>query len=139
EVLPGDSGRTLPAVLHDRGGFTHSEAKGLIDAGAVRGPLEGTQQHGSRATRRTPVLRPGEDARRVVTGERYEVRLDPGRRYRPKPGPRPGTGYKVVHDDRDLLVVEKEPRLLSVPTPLRQDEDSLVERLLESERERGVR
>src|SRR5207247_9511009 len=67
------------------------------------------------------------------------ARGDPARRYRPKPPPRPGAGYKVIHEERDLLVVEKQPRLLSVPTPLRQEEDSLVERLLESERARGVR
>jgi 23S rRNA pseudouridine1911/1915/1917 synthase len=121
EVQPGDSGRTLPAVLHDRGGFSHSEARGLIDAGVVRN------------------IRPGDYAHRVTAGERYELRLEPGRRYRPKPPPRPGPGYKVIHEDRDLFVVEKEPRLLSVPTPLREKEDSLVERLLESERERGVR
>jgi 23S rRNA pseudouridine1911/1915/1917 synthase len=140
EILPGDAGRTLPAVLHDRGSFTHSEAKGLIDAGAVRGPLGGRrEEEGPRAGRRPLAVRPGDYARRVEAGERYEVRLEPGRRYRPKPPPRPGTGYKVVHEDRDLLVVEKEPRLLSVPTPLRENEDSLVERLLESERERGVR
>jgi 23S rRNA pseudouridine1911/1915/1917 synthase len=121
EVPSEDAGRTLPAVLHDRGGFTHKEARGLIDAGAVRG------------------VRAGEYAHRVAAGERYEVRVDPGRRYRPKPPVRPGTGYKVIHEERDLLVVEKQPRLLSVPTPLRQEEDSLVERLLESERARGVR
>ncbi len=132
-VPPDDAGRTLPAILHDRAGFSHSEAKGLIDAGAVRGSPRG------HAGERAPAVRPGDYARRVVAGERYEVRLEPGRRYRPKPRPRPGAGYKVVHEDRDLLVVEKEPRLLSVPTPLRQEEDSLVERLLESERERGVR
>ena len=120
-VPPEDAGRTLPAVLHDRGGFTHRAARGLIDAGAVRG------------------VRPGQYAQRVAAGERYEVRVDPARRYRPKPPPRPGAGYKVIHEERDLLVVEKQPRLLSVPTPLRQEEDSLVERLLESERARGVR
>jgi 23S rRNA pseudouridine1911/1915/1917 synthase len=120
-VPPEDAGRTLPAVLHDRGGFTHRAARGLIDAGAVRG------------------VRPGQYAQRVAAGERYEVRVDPDRRYRPKPPPRPGAGYKVIHEERDLLVVEKQPRLLSVPTPLRQEEDSLVERLLESERARGVR
>src|SRR5262249_37482598 len=37
-----------------------------------------------------------------------------------------------------LLVIDKGAELLSVPTELR-DEESLVERLLESERERGVR
>ena len=120
-VPPEDAGRTLPAVLHDRGGFTHRAARGLIDAGAVGG------------------VRPGEYAHRVAAGQRFEVRVDPARRYRPKPPPRPGAGYKVIHEERDLLVVEKQPRLLSVPTPLRQEEDSLVERLLESERARGVR
>src|SRR5256712_4723388 len=120
-VPPEDAGRTLPAVLHDRGGFTHRAARGLIDAGGVRG------------------VRPGQYAHRVAAGQRFEVRVDPARRYRPKPPPRPGAGYKVIHEERDLLVVEKQPRLLSVPTPLRQEEDSLVERLLESERARGVR
>jgi 23S rRNA pseudouridine1911/1915/1917 synthase len=121
EIAPQDSGRTLPAVLHDRLGLTHSEARGLIDAGAVRG------------------VAPGDHARRVVAGERFELRRETGRRYRPKPQPRPGKGYRILHADRDLLVVEKEPRLLSVPTPLRMEEESLVDRLLESERERGVR
>jgi 23S rRNA pseudouridine1911/1915/1917 synthase len=121
EVGREDAGRTLPAVLHDRGGFTHKEARGLIDAGAVSG------------------VRPGAYAHRVTAGERYEVRVEPGRRYRPKSPARPGVGYTIIHEERDLLVVEKQPRLLSVPTPLRQDEDSLVERLLESERARGVR
>jgi 23S rRNA pseudouridine1911/1915/1917 synthase len=98
----------------------------------VRGPLRGRAG-------KPAVVRPGDYAHRVAAGERYEMRLEPDRRYRPRPQPRPGTGYKVVHTDRDLLVVEKEARLLSVPTPLRQEEDSLVERLIESERERGVR
>ena len=120
-VPPEDAGHTLPAVLHDRGGFTHRAARGLIDAGAVRG------------------VRPGAYAHRVAAGEKYVVRVDPVRRYRPKSQPRPGIGYTIVHEERDLLVVEKQPRLLSVPTPLRQEEDSLVERLLESERARGVR
>src|SRR5207249_5190690 len=39
DVPPEDAGRTLQAVLHDRGGFSHAQARGLIDAGAVRGPL----------------------------------------------------------------------------------------------------
>jgi 23S rRNA pseudouridine1911/1915/1917 synthase len=121
EIASQDAGRTLPAVLHDRLGLTHSEARGLIDAGAVRG------------------VAPGDYARRVVAGERFEMRREAGRRYRPKVQVRPGKGYRVVHQDRDLIVVEKEPRLLTVPTPLRMEEESLVDRLLESERERGVR
>lgn len=132
EVTPEEAGRTLQAILHDRGGFSHSEARGLIDAGSVTLPARG------RAGAPRPIS-PGEYARRVAAGERYEVRIDPSRRYRPQPPPRAGEGYRIVHQERELLVVEKQPRLLSVPTPLREDEDSLVERLLESERERGVR
>ena len=132
EVTPEDAGRTLQAVLHDRGGFSHSEARGLIDAGAVRQPQGGG--------RREPVvIQPGDYAHRVTPGERYEILLDPARRYRPQPPPRPGLGYRVIHQERELFVVEKQPRLLSVPTPLREEEDSLVERLLEAERARGVR
>jgi 23S rRNA pseudouridine1911/1915/1917 synthase len=133
EATPEDAGRTLQALLHDRGGFSHREARGLIDAGAVR------QASGGGRGRRPAVIRPGDYAHRVVPGERYEILLDPGRRYRPQPRPRPVRGYRVIHQERELLVVEKQPRLLSVPTPLREEEDSLVERLLEAERDRGVR
>src|SRR6266571_2330 len=108
-VPPEDSGRTLQALLHDRGGVSHAQARGLIDAGAVRG---------------IPEVRPGEYARRVRAGERFEVRLDPARRYRPRPAPRAGPGYHVVHHDRDLLVVDKDPDLLTVPTSLREAEES---------------
>lgn len=124
EVGPEDSGRTLQALLHLRGAFSHAQARGLIDAGAVHGPVP---------------IRAGDYARRVQPGERYEVRHDPGRRYRPRPLPPLGRGYEVVYHDRDLLVVEKAPALLSVPTELRENEESLVERLLEAERARGVR
>lgn len=132
EVTPEEAGRTLQAILHDRGGFSHSEARGLIDAGSVTLPARG------RAGPAKPIG-PGEYARRVAAGERYEVRVDPSRRYRPQPPVRPGEGYTIIHQERELLVVEKQPRLLSVPTPLREEEDSLVDRLLEAERERGVR
>jgi 23S rRNA pseudouridine1911/1915/1917 synthase len=123
EVRAEEQGRTLQALLHDRGGFSHAEARGLIDAGAVRGPA---------------AIAPGQYARRVRPGERYIIRHEEGRRYRPRAAARPGRGYRIVHQDRHLLVIDKEPDLLSVPTSLRREE-SLVERLLEAERRRGVR
>lgn len=83
-------------------------------------------------------VEPGGYARRLVAGERFEISFDPRRRYVPKPKERPGHGYKVLHRDEHLVVVDKSPDLLTVPTSLR-DEESLVDRLLESERERGVR
>jgi 23S rRNA pseudouridine1911/1915/1917 synthase len=122
-VEEADRGHTLQALLRREAGVSHREARGLIDAGAVTGPEP---------------IRPGDYARRVRPGERYVVRRDETRGYRPRPAPHPGHGYTIVHHDRDLLVVEKAAELLSVPTPLRSEE-SLVDRLLEQERRRGVR
>jgi 23S rRNA pseudouridine1911/1915/1917 synthase len=137
EVAAEDDGRTLQALLHDRAGFSHAQARGLIDGEVVRALAGGAA--GTRAAGRGPApIRPGDYARRVAAGQRFEVRFDPGTRYRPRPSPRPGRGYGLLYHDRDLIVVEKQPNLLSVPTSLRE-EDSLVERLLEGERQRGVR
>lgn len=77
-------------------------------------------------------------ARRLVPGERFTITFDPDRRYRPAPKERPGRGYTVLHRDDHLVVVDKSPDLLTVPTSLR-DEESLVDRLLDSERGRGIR
>ncbi len=88
-IGPADEGRTLQSVLRDRLACSHAGARGLIDAGTVRG---------------RPAVRPGDYARRVVAGERFEVIHDPERRYRPGPRPRPGRGYLVIHQDRSLLI-----------------------------------
>ena len=90
-----------------------------------------------RAAGPTPV-RPGDYARRLQPGDRFEVAWDEGRRYHARPAERPGRGYDVLHRDDALLVIDKGPEVLSVPTALRS-EDSLLERLLEAEKERGVR
>ncbi len=125
EVRPEDGGRTVQAFLHARIDCSHSEAKGLIDAGAIR-----------RIGDRVPIPA-GSYTLRVATGERYEIRRESGRRYRPQVRPRAGEGFRVVHQDRDILLVEKHSGLLTVPTD-RSEEDSLVERLLDEERRRGV-
>ena len=124
EIGAEESGRTLQALLRARCGVSHAQARGLIDAGAVRGPR---------------AIEVGDYARRVAAGERYEVRIDPERRYRPRPALPEGPGFEAIYQDRDLLVVDKRPDLLTVPTALRENEESLVERLLEVERRRGVR
>ena len=129
-------------MLHDRLGVPHSVARGLIDAGAVRctGQKPGAGSNpGAGQKRGVGPIRQGDYAHRVAANERYTIESEPGRKYRPVARPRPGKGYAVVHLDRDLLVVEKRPDLLTVPTPLREGEESLVERLLEGERRRGVR
>jgi len=83
-------------------------------------------------------VRAGDYARRLSPGDRFEVAWDDHRRYHPKPAERPGRGYNVLHRDDALLVIEKGPEVLSVPTALRS-EDSLLDRLLETEKERGIR
>ena len=85
-----------------------------------------------------PAISAGGYARRLVPGERFTITFEPERRYQPRPKERPGRGYKVLFRDDDLVVVDKAPDLLTVPTSLR-DEESLVDRLLDSERGRGVR
>jgi 23S rRNA pseudouridine1911/1915/1917 synthase len=125
EAGPADAGRTLQALLHDRCGVSHAQARGLIDAGSVRAAVP-------------PPVRPGDYARRLKPGERFEVAWDEGRRYHPKPVERPGRGYQVLHRDDALIVIDKGPEVLSVPTALRS-EDSLLDRLLQQERDRGIR
>jgi 23S rRNA pseudouridine1911/1915/1917 synthase len=83
-------------------------------------------------------VRPGDYARRLTPGKRFEVAWDESRRYHPKPVERAGRGYQVLHRDDDLLVIDKGPEVLSVPTALRSEE-SLLDRLIASERERGIR
>jgi 23S rRNA pseudouridine1911/1915/1917 synthase len=100
-------------------------ARGLIDQGAVRALAP-------------PPVRPGDFARRLKAGERYEVAWDPATRYHERPAERPGRGYDVLFRDDAVIVIDKGPEVLSVPTALRS-EDSLLERLLESERGRGLR
>lgn len=131
EVGAGDGGRTLQALLHDRAGISHEQSRGLIDAGAVRAAT---------AAPGAPLIpvRPGDYARRVRSGEVFEASWDDQQRYRAQPKERPGRGYTVIHRDDQVVVVDKGPEVLSVPTALRA-EDSLVERLLETERARGVR
>ena len=104
---------------------SHAQARGLIDAGSVR-------------SAEPPAVRPGDYARRLKPGERFEVAWDDRRRYHAKPAERPGRGYEVLHRDDALIVIDKGPEVLSVPTALRS-EDSLLDRLIESERSRGVR
>ncbi|HYV19568.1 MAG TPA: RluA family pseudouridine synthase [Verrucomicrobiae bacterium] len=125
EAGPADAGRTLQALLHDRLSVSHAQARGLIDAGSVRSAAP-------------PAVRSGDYARRLRPGDRFEVAWEEGRRYHAKPVERPGRGYDILHRDDALIVIDKGPEVLSVPTHLRS-EDSLLDRLLENERGRGVR
>jgi 23S rRNA pseudouridine1911/1915/1917 synthase len=114
--------RTVQSVLHDRGGFTHADARGLIGAGCV--------------------LRNGKSVGRVdercAVGDRIEIAFEAGRKYHAPRRPPRGDGYRVVFEDDDLVIVDKEPGVLTVPAPSVPD-DSLLDRLLASYKKRGLR
>ena len=114
------AGRTVLRLVHDLGGFSHAAARGLVAAGAVR-------RNGAVVTR-------GDD--RVRPGDRIEIEFDPGRRYRAPSAPPSAEGYRIVHEDADVVVVDKEPGFLSVPAPSAKG-DSIQELLIESYRARG--
>ncbi len=68
----------------------------------------------------------GEPGRMLSGNDTVVVRFDAHRRYHEKPRERPPAGFRVVYDDPALIVVEKEARLLTVPTD-RAKGNSLVD------------
>jgi len=120
---PEHVGRTVQALLHDGLEMSHAEAKGLIASGCV-------------TRERRTVAKPDE---RLAAGDRVEVAFDPGRRYAGSVrAPRGGEGWRALHEDDDVVVVDKDAGVLTVPTSAPVG-DSLEEMLLESYRKRGHR
>lgn len=116
-------GATVARLLHDLAAVSHATAKGLVGSGAVR--VNGA-----------PVSRPDH---RLAAGDRVTWTIEPDRRYKaPSPRARGGEGYRVIEDDAEFVVVDKEPGVLSVPVPSRRG-DSLVERLTEAFKRRGFK
>jgi RluA family pseudouridine synthase len=122
EAAAEHDGRTVLRVVHDVGGFSHAAARGLVAAGAVR--------------RNGTVVERGDD--RVRPRDRIEIVFDPDRTYRAPSPPARTEGFRVVLEDSNLVVVDKEPGLLSVPVPSAKG-DSVAELLLGSYRARGHR
>jgi 23S rRNA pseudouridine1911/1915/1917 synthase len=52
----------------------------------------------------------------LAVGDRVEIEFEPGRRYKAAPNPRKYSGFEIVFEDEDLLVVNKQAHLLTVPT-----------------------
>ena len=119
---PEHQGATVQRLLHDRLRVSNAQARGIVDAGLV-------------SRNAAPVRRADE---RVALGDAVEVLLEPGRRYHERPAHRDGIGYRIVLEDADLLVIDKEAGLLTVPASTR-GEPSLLERLEDTRRRRGFR
>jgi 23S rRNA pseudouridine1911/1915/1917 synthase len=121
DAKEADAGHTVQRILHDRLGISNAEAKGLIASGCVR--------RNGRAC-----ARPDE---RVAAGDAIEVHAVAGKRYtkadRKVHG---GEGYRVLHEDDDLVVVDKDAGIVTIPAGAAAG-DSLHERLLADYRKRG--
>ena len=116
-VVPDGSRRTLASLVHEQFGLSHREAKELIESGGVT--LDGR-------VAADPVRRPPGGAR-IEAPAGTAARGPRPRRERPIEGP----GFRVIHLDADLVVVEKAPGVVTIPTGKPDANDPpLVARLL---------
>jgi 23S rRNA pseudouridine1911/1915/1917 synthase len=70
---------------------------------------------------------PGQKA---AVGDEVEVRFDARQIYHPRKQPRQNIGFEIVFEDRHLIVVNKPPELLTVPT-IRGETNTLVAKVSE--------
>ncbi len=123
-IVDQHSGERLDRVVQQLTGRSRSDVRGLFDHGGVW--LNGA---------------PCEDsAARVQPGDLVTVRHDPHRRYREKPKARPSHAFRVVFEDNFLLVVDKAPGILTVPTDRGETYTLLeaVDRYLKRRREQAA-
>jgi len=93
---------------------SRNEVRGLLAAGCVR--VEG------RTCKRGGEI--------VPAGARLEITYDAQTRYREPPPPRKGDrAFQLVHEDEDLLIVDKAAFVLSVPTDDGGETNTLVHRV----------
>ena len=114
------AGGRIDRLVQELAGGARSHVLGLFDHDCVT--FNGQRMH--------------ETGWRLAVGDRVEVRFEAGRRYSPRPKARPNRGFVIVYEDRDLLVVDKSPELLTVPTE-RNERFTLVERVSEYVRRTG--
>src|SRR5262245_42097263 len=93
-------GGRMDRLVQQMAGGTRDHVAGLFDFGCVTVNSQPTH----------------ETWRRLVVGDRVQVRFEAGRRYHARPRPRAHRGFAVIYEDRELIVVDKSPELLTVPT-----------------------
>lgn len=122
QVLPDQAGR-IDRVVHSLLGISRAQLRGLFDRGCVQ-------------LNQTPCQ---SGAQRVAAGDRVDVRYDPNQNYAVRDNPWRDSGFRVVFEDRWLIVVDKAAELLTVPNE-RGARGSLVDRVAEYVwRKQGVR
>jgi len=75
---------------------------------------------------------------RVKEGDHIDVEYDPHQRYHVRKKPPKTLGFKVVFEDESLIVVNKPPALLTVPTPYRE-KNTLIDKVTAYLRHDGPR
>ncbi len=98
-VLDTEAGR-IDRVVAQLTGLSRAQVRGLLNAGAVQ-----LNDHAC-----------SEDFTRVAPGDRIAIAYDDSRGYRDLPRPSLPPGVRLVHEDEQLLVVDKPANLLTVPT-----------------------
>jgi 23S rRNA pseudouridine1911/1915/1917 synthase len=123
EIAPGEAGR-LDQIIRDMTGRSRSEIRGILHEGGVT-------LNGQPCSKAGQTLAPGD----VII-----VRHDPHRRYKEPPREVRNSAFGVVFEDEHLIVVDKAPGILSVPTD-RGGERTLVEEVSDylRRRKRGAR
>ncbi len=112
EVGDEQAGR-VDRVVRGLTGLTHSKLPGLFDHGCV-----------------TVNGRLCDDGRvRVAAGDRVEVCYDPHQGYREKKRAWADQAFSIVHEDSQIIVVNKSANVLSVATERGGEDDTLVDRV----------
>lgn len=109
EVVLGLDVPRLDKVVQELTLASRSVVRGMFDRGCVRANGQVCDEPG----------RPG------VPGDVVAVDYDPATRYRPRTTARQNPRFRVVFEDRHLVVVEKAAGILTVPTA-RGEDDTLV-------------
>lgn len=90
-----------------------------------RSQVIGLFDHGCVSINGAVTLEPG---RRLAVGDHVAIRYDGARRYHPKPPVASRSGFSVIYEDRNVIVVLKPAEMLSVPTR-RGERNTLVDRV----------
>jgi 23S rRNA pseudouridine1911/1915/1917 synthase len=93
-------GQRIDRLVQELCGLSRAQVVGLFDHGCV--------------TCRGAICT--QPAQRLAAGDQVELRYDANQRYHKKPKPRQNLGFEIVLEDSHLIVVDKPPELLTVPT-----------------------
>jgi 23S rRNA pseudouridine1911/1915/1917 synthase len=107
-------GQRIDRLVQELCGLSRSQVTGLFDHGCV-------------ALNDAIFTQP---AQRLAVCDRVEVKYDSKQRYHPKPKARVNLGFEIVFEDKHLIVVNKPPELLTVPTR-REEANTLVHKVSE--------